>query len=303
MQVVLRVRNGPRAGQIFQLRTGQRATFGRSDWADFPLPEVDLADEQFALESTPHAVTLRHVGGDDHETAVNGSPIDETSLATGDVVSAGGLELAVQIVGEAVEPPPAIVATPAASQDATESKAAAGPRGPVELAGLLELSDAAKATAGDVSEPIEYLDALVAGEQFQDAITLAAFLLGGPEAVAWGAECLRAVIGDSIAPADAAALTAAETWAGDPTDENRRAARDVAEATDYSTGATWIALAAFWSGGSLADADLPEVAPDEALFTRGLTGGLTMTATNDPQPVERYRAFLESARTRLAGSS
>ena len=96
------------------------------------------------------------------------------------------------------------------------------------------------------------------------------------------------------------ALVAAEKWSKEPTEEHRRNAERAAEQTKYKDPSGWIALAAFWSGGSLAPPDQPEVAPAAHLTAKAITGALMLAATHgDPLLANgRYHEFL-SSRTRL----
>jgi len=81
-------------------------------------------------------------------------------------------------------------------------------------------------------------------------------------------------------------------------EEDRRAAGATAEATEFNGPPSWAALAAFWSGGSLAPPELPEVPPGEALTAQAITGALMMAATHgDPlKAADRYRGFLEEGK-------
>jgi hypothetical protein len=293
VQVILQIRTGPRAGQVFQLRVGQAGRFGRSEWADFPFPEAaDLADEQFLVDCRTANCTLRNLA-DEPGTTVNGAAVDEVELASGDVVAAGSVEFVVYVDGAEHADSAGSSVTPAA--------APAPPRTPADLAALLALSDPARELAATTGDERALLDALVEAEHFDDAVRLTAFLLDKPAAVRWAADGVRSVQGPRLAPADLAALDAAVAWADDPTDEHRRAANAAAEATDYSTGAAWVALAAFWSEGSLAPAGLPAAPPGETLCCQGVTGALMIAATSGAplDAADRYRTFLATGREKL----
>lgn len=291
MQVVLQVRSGPGKGHVFQLKSGQRARVGRSEWCEFPLPEDDLADEHFAVDCGDDGCTIRSVA-EESETLVNGKPIGESSLRDGDVVVAGAVEFSVLIVG--------------ASESDSESTAVEpepverGPATPLEVAQAAGLSDEALALAADAADVGTLVDELGADEKYGDAVRLLAFVLEKPTAVEWAGNCVKDA-GGELSAADTAALDAALAWATESTEEHRRAASDAAEATDYSNGATWVALAAFWSGGSLAPEGLPEAPPDEGLTAQAVTGALMMAATTNDDPVEAYGRFIASGRAALDG--
>jgi hypothetical protein len=91
-----------------------------------------------------------------------------------------------------------------------------------------------------------------------------------------------------------AALEAADKWVADPSEDHRRAAGKAAEQVGHSTPAGCVALAAFWSGGSLPPTDVPAVAPGDHLTARGVIGALMLAAVlKEPEKAqERYRQFL-----------
>ncbi len=94
-------------------------------------------------------------------------------------------------------------------------------------------------------------------------------------------------------PADKAALGAAERWTEEPTEDHRRSAESTAEATGYETAAGWSAAGAFWSGGSIAPPELPEVPPKETLTAQAVVVAISLTAGAEPsQMASRYAEFL-----------
>ena len=164
----------------------------------------------------------------------------------------------------------------------------------IRLAGLG--GDAAKLTEGDPS-PRVFLDRLLESERYGEAARYLAFALPKREAVWWAARCASLAPGaSSLGDTDpqARAMTAAELWAADPSEANRRGAGVAGEAT-MGTPAGCAALAAFWSGGSLAPEGLPEVPPADDLTARGVAAavmlaGVVASPENAP---ERYRRFQE----------
>ena len=98
-----------------------------------------------------------------------------------------------------------------------------------------------------------------------------------------------------------AALVAAETWVRKPTDENRRAAMAAAQATNFQAPAAWAAVAAFWSGGSMAPAGLPEVPPGAHLTGVAVAGAVTLAAVQtDPQKADEKRKTFMAAAVNIA---
>jgi hypothetical protein len=99
--------------------------------------------------------------------------------------------------------------------------------------------------------PIHFLKALSSADQLPDAVTFCAYLLPRRDAVWWACKSVRALSGQ-IAPDLAAGLLAAEAWVYEPDDEHRQGALELGTNGDIKHPTTWLALAAGWSGGSLA---------------------------------------------------
>lgn len=139
-----------------------------------------------------------------------------------------------------------------------------------------------------------FLRALIEKEHYGDAVAFLAHGLPKREAVWWACLCVRSALGDPHQARDLEILGLAEAWVQDPSDSNRRAAMAAAEASEFKTPACWAAVAAFWSGGSLAPADLPEVPPADNLTGKAVVAAVMMAvAVGDPDKMaERYRQLL-----------
>ena len=96
--------------------------------------------------------------------------------------------------------------------------------------------------------PIDFAKGLLSSGKLADAVTFCAYLLPRREAVWWACISVRTLHPD-IQREDADGLRAAEAWVATPDDEHRRAALAVGSAGDSNHSATWLALAAGWSGG------------------------------------------------------
>ncbi|WP_058554048.1 hypothetical protein [Thiohalocapsa sp. ML1] len=144
----------------------------------------------------------------------------------------------------------------------------------------------------------DFLGALVAERQYLDAVTFMAAALPTREAVWWSYSCAREPRGGAASSAtDAAALAAALAWVCEPTEHNRRAAKDAADATELATAAGLVGLAVFFSGGSIAPPDTPAVEPAEHLAAQTVRGAVMAAAVmHKPQHAEdHYRDFLKLA--------
>lgn len=141
--------------------------------------------------------------------------------------------------------------------------------------------------------PKQFLDALIEKTLYPEAARFLAHGLPKREAVWWGCQCVRSVQPANPPAPILAALQSAEKWVADPSDANRRAARPAAEAAGANTAAGCVAMAAFWSGGSLGPPDAPPVPPGEYLTATGASGAVMLAAivTEAEKAAEKYQKF------------
>jgi predicted component of type VI protein secretion system len=309
MAVILQVTGGPGFGRKTFLRSGQVVRVGRTEWADFNIPQDGtLAPVHFALEFSANVCRIRDLGGGG--TLVNGQPVAEGVVGHGDRITAGATTFSVQIEGSAggaafKSPSPlvgegrgeggggAVAVAPATTQMQSSGFANV----PIALAAticeLFELDDEAKPLLEPQHTVRQFFLLLGKRQLFADAARLLAHALPKREAVWWAAQSVRAAFGDQLPPADRAALAVAEEWVVEPTEANRRRAETAAERTKHETAAGWSAAAAFWSGGSIAPAGMPDVPPKETLTAQAVVVAITMSAASDPKKMAaRHAEFL-----------
>lgn len=137
-----------------------------------------------------------------------------------------------------------------------------------------------------------FLAALLAARMWDEAVRVLAFGLPKRKAVWWACLCARVALGPE--PPQAAAVAAAEAWVFAPNEDNRRTCEAAATAAGHQTAASWAAVAAFWSGGSLVAADLPAVPPGEQLTGTAVSGAVMLAAAAGPaaEIPQRYQQFL-----------
>ncbi len=173
------------------------------------------------------------------------------------------------------------------------------------LAARVKLGDEARALLQREWSARQYLEALLAAGHLLDAIRFLAWALPRREAVWWACQCIRAANLPEGPPEDAAALAAAEKWASSATEDHRRAAFAAGEAVKFETPAGLAALAAFWSGGSLAPPKLPVVPPAEKLCPETVGNVVILAGVlHEPEKAdEKYRAFLQLGKDVAGGSN
>jgi hypothetical protein len=145
------------------------------------------------------------------------------------------------------------------------------------------------------ASPAEFLNELLAAHSLNEALQFFAFALPPREAVWWACVCARTAHRGTMPQPLLKAVEAAETWVRNPTDPHRRAAMALAQATDLKSPAAWAAVAAFWSGGSLAPENLPDVPVPRHLMGTAVAGAVALAAVqSEParadQKRERYLA-------------
>jgi hypothetical protein len=147
------------------------------------------------------------------------------------------------------------------------------------------------------------LAALEAGGFQVEAARLVAHALPKREAVWWACMCALHTAPPDLPEPDRTAREAAELWVRQPTDAARRAAMQKAQATDFGAPEVWAAVAAFWSGDSMAPEGQPAVAPAPHLTATAVTSAIGLSAVRGDasRRAARLQRFLESGRNIAAG--
>lgn len=134
------------------------------------------------------------------------------------------------------------------------------------------------AAGAEDQPPAERVRALMAEGQTVPALSLLAHTLPPREAVWWACLNVRAALGESPAPRQNAALTAAEAWVYEPDEPHRRACQATADAAGNEGLGAVCAIAAFFSGDTLSEPDLPKVPPPPGMVGTFVVAALNMAA-------------------------
>lgn len=307
MQLTLQITTGPHTGRKVLLRSGQVARVGRTEWADFSFPrDTDLADVHFAVQCQLSGARLRKLAAD-RPLAVNSQEVSEAELQPGDIIHAGQSSFQVAFDGQTIPSGNnrTIAGGSVAAAGALGAAAAvasadeAGEKQPTatEIAEYLEMSDDALAVAATVKTGPELIVALAKEGEFANAVRVQAHLLPKRHCIWWGILSVEEACGDGLKFMDAAARDSARTWVEDPSELHRRQCDAAAGKTKLDGPGSWLAMAAFWSGGSLMPPEMNPVPPDERLTGQAVTNSLMIAAVaGDPTKAKlRYRAFLAKA--------
>lgn len=138
------------------------------------------------------------------------------------------------------------------------------------------------------------IEQLSAAALFPDAVKFLAFVLGAKRSVIWAAACVRELgSGSAKAAQREAAMEAVDKWLAEESDEARRAAKTAAEAAGVKTAEGCVAMAAFFSEGSMAPAHLQGVPPPPHVAERLAAGGVLLSVVGEPQrAAERFERCL-----------
>jgi hypothetical protein len=151
-----------------------------------------------------------------------------------------------------------------------------------EASQVLELlgDGAADLPKAETASPAAYFEQLREAGRLADAARFLAHALPRLETVAWAARTVRDLpppLGQADR-ADELALRAALFWVGDPTESRRYAAYNAAMACRQASPERLAALAAFFSGGSIAPADLQPVHPPRDAVHHSASGAVLVAA-------------------------
>ncbi len=134
------------------------------------------------------------------------------------------------------------------------------------------------------------------GEQ-AEALAAAARALPKRYVVAWACECFKGLLASvgTTNDVDRAGLSLAQQWLADPTEANRRAALDFAEAGEFSSAGAWLAASAGWNGGSLMPRGYDVVSPPDHLPAEAAVAALRLAASQGPDYAATMNGFVARA--------
>lgn len=158
------------------------------------------------------------------------------------------------------------------------------------------------ASEHDAEPPEALFDRLRREGRDDDAAMFLGQALPRYEVVAWAAQTVRDLGPSDLAPRDVEALNATLQWLRDPSDNRRRAAFDAAAEASDTSPQRMCALAVFFSGGSLAPADLEPLLATKDAVGKFAAGAVLTAATRSGRRQEGLRAALTLGDALAAGS-
>ncbi len=316
MSVFLLVREGHKFRDIAVLVPSRPVKIGRSAEADVSFPEDNqMSGMHVQLELQGGVCAVRDLLST-NGTFLNDERIKSGSLGHGDFLRCGSREFCLDVpeklrtTGNGAAKPVVggIGTADAASSSAipTVLKPVKGYVHPLALDVWKEFSLGdvldGDAIPGELETPEEFASRLLESGVGTDCMKFLAYALNRRPAVWWLIQCIQSTDYPAF-ESDGAMLNAALAWVRSPSDEHRRAAMDLAEKLEKSTPACWAGIAAFWSFGSLAPINSPDVPVPSGLSGRAVSVGVQLAAVvhspiNAPQ---RRRQFFELAKKVASG--
>jgi len=157
------------------------------------------------------------------------------------------------------------------------------------------ISEDGKKLLAGVTAHGQFLNVLIEKKMLVDAVNFVAQALTRPDAVAWSLRCVRDAL-KSPPPPVVQALDAAGKWRIDPCEANRRAAHAASQNVPNESPANFVCLAAFFSGGSIAPANVSAVVPPAENLT-GCIAAVAGKPDEAPKLQAQYIAWAVEAAT------
>jgi hypothetical protein len=161
-----------------------------------------------------------------------------------------------------------------------------------EIAAVADLGDEAQGVLRPETGAERFVRDLAKAELFPDALKVLAHALGGRQCIGWSLACLEAL--HPATPKEAIAIEAVEKWLAEPNDTNRRATQGAAEEAKLSTPAGCIAMAAFFTEGSVAPKGASDVPPPAYVAEKIAAAGVLLAVVLEPEKAtERYQRCVD----------
>ena len=145
--------------------------------------------------------------------------------------------------------------------------------------------------AAAVQKPAAFVALLAREGEPTDAVEFLARWLPPRQRIWWGCLALWYLYRPEPPSAVDTVLAALVRWVEEPTDANRRSARAAGDALGSGHPAGALALAAFWSGGSMSAPHLPEGLPPADLSPQALVSTFRLAVNS--QPADRSQALYQ----------
>ena len=312
MFVVVRVRTGEDFQEVGRLECDKPLMIGRLEECDVAFPnDFEMSGRHLSLTLNSDMTCVFSDPGSTNGTFLNGTPVTQGILQPGDILRCGVTELSIASAescnhgGAAGHVHPRALTThPETNEASTMKSIATAPQEEKGFTGTtaqeiyarysLEKEVSLPPAEGEL--PADYAVRLMKTCSENECLVFLAYALPKRCAVWWLTQNIRAA--ESFkSDADAAMLELAENWVRKPTDDSRREAMKMAEVLEMASPAAWAGVAAFWSHGSMAPLNAPEVPAPDHLTGKAVIGGVILaTVLKNPEKApDRRQLFTEIA--------
>lgn len=167
-----------------------------------------------------------------------------------------------------------------------------------DILAAANVSDEGKAIFKPDLGPSKFVHLLESKNLFKDAIQFLAHGFPIEIAVKWACACSRELLSPDRLEGAKESLERVEAWLKARDDSTRWNAREAAEKSGLSSPADLIAMAVFFSGGSITPPETPATPPPPYLANKMLGGAIQLAVLSQKpeQAVERYKTTLRISR-------
>jgi hypothetical protein len=164
-----------------------------------------------------------------------------------------------------------------------------------ELSETASLSGAASALVKEDSTPSAYLATLEQQELYQDAVRFLTYKLPTDAGIKWAIACIKELSSPESRQQKDDPLDASDQWVKMPGDPTRWAAKKASDKTEKNGPSNLVAMAVFFSGGSLAPPGAPQTPPPPYSAQKFIAGSILATVVSyQPKDAnERYQKALK----------
>lgn len=165
----------------------------------------------------------------------------------------------------------------------------------IKICNCYKIDDSVKPCLDEKMSPSQFLELLLKNQFYPEAVRFLAHGLPKREAVWWAYVCAEQTEKEINQPEIKDALEATKAWVYQPNEETRRIAEKAAEKSELKSAASWAAMAAFWSSGSITPPTSPPVMANEYLTAQAVSGAVMLAASlYHPEKIQdNYRYFLK----------
>lgn len=139
----------------------------------------------------------------------------------------------------------------------------------------------------------EFFGKLLENKLYIDAVKFLAHVLPKHETILWACTCLQQ--NELLVSTNEKILEDAKNWLKKPSESFRQVIGKSNNLSDFANPFTWLALAIFWSEGSLTGPEEPVVVPGPTLTAQASSGAIMLAAVlMEPEAANiKYETYLK----------